>query len=81
MKRERGKAVTLTEETISRGTKYNSMYEPNSVRGSATKADMMEYYKKESGSIRPKSMSKPNAMKVCKFKPIDLLSLSPVSVE
>lgn len=71
--------MTRTEETIIKGCKVNSMYQPHSVIGQATAADMNAYYAKESGLNHTHSNS-PNAMQVQKFEPVDLLSLSPVVV-
>lgn len=70
--------ITLTEEIIRNGTKTNSMYETNTVRGRATKKDMEIYLAKESASIKTKV--KPNAMKIRKFDKIDLNSINPVKV-
>ena len=73
--------MTLAEETILRGTKCNSMYETNTVRGNATATDMNAYMAKESASLRNQVKIKPNAMKPMKFKEIDLNSLSPIIIK
>lgn len=73
--------MTLAKETISRGTKNNSMYETNTVRGSATASDMREYLAKESCIKHSTKKSQPNAMKPLKLPPVDLQSISPIKIE
>ena len=73
--------MTLTEETILKGTKVNSMYQPRSVRGQATEADMNTYYTKEANTVSAVPAMKPNAMKVHDFGFVDMQSLPSVMVK
>lgn len=73
--------ITRAEEAIRRGSVHNSMYESNTVRGSATEADMQAYYAKESSLLVDRPPMKPNAMKVVKFGEVDLTQLKPIIIK